>query len=327
MAQLACMVMPEGPVDRIVEVAREAERIGLARVWIPDEGLAGRDCYITLAAIAAATERIGIGTGITNAYTRHPGVTAAAIATLDELSHGRAALGVGAGGGLALGPLAIDRVAPLGAIRDLVTAARSLWSGDMVDRPGVTGSFDAARLPYGRGDIPIWLAGRGPNVMALGGELADGFMLSYLHKELIGDHVGAIRGAAAAAGRPAPRLAYMTMIATDEAMVERARAALTFRLVDSPQEVKQRLGLGPAEVDALRTAVRDGGPSGAAHLVRDEWIDQFVIVGSPNECRAELRLLMSRHGLDEFQVSIDDPALAGDVLDTAVNALGVLGDE
>jgi 5,10-methylenetetrahydromethanopterin reductase len=317
MAKLACMVMPEGAVDGIVEVAREAERLGYERIWIPDEGLAGRDCYVTLAAIAAATERVGVGTGITNPYTRHPGVTAAAIATLDELAGGRAALGIGAGGGLTLGPLAVERAAPLAAIRDLVTASRSLWSGHTVDLVGATGSFDGARLGYGRPNIPIWLAGRGPKVMALGGELADGFVLSYVHKELLGEHVRIIRTAADEAGRRPPRLAYMTMIAGDDGAVERARAALTFRLVDSPPEVKERLGLGPAETDALRAVIREGGPRGAAHLVRDEWIDQFVIVGSPDECRDELRALMERHQLDEFQVSINDLDLAGDVLAAA----------
>lgn len=318
MVSLACMLMPEGPVSQIVEASRLAERMGCDRVWIPDEGLTGRECYVTLAAVAAATQRVQIGTGITNPYTRHPGVTASAIATLDELSGGRAVLGIGAGGGLTLGPLAIDRAAPLQAMRDLVDASRSLWAGETIHGAATTGSFSGARLPYGRPDIPIWLAGRGPKVMALGGEVADGFILSYVHKEVLGEHVAIIRRAAVDAGRPTPRLAYMTMLATDDHTIEQARAALTFRLVDSPPEVKERLGLDPQRVDALRTAIADGGPPAAAHLVDDDWLDQFVIVGSPAECRAELYRLLDQHGIDEFQVSINDPTRAETVLSTAV---------
>ena len=317
MVQMACMIMPEGPVGQIVDVAVEAERLGFARVWIPDEGIAGRDCYVALAAIATKTQSVQIGTGITSAYTRHPGVTAAAVASIDELSNGRGVLGIGAGGGLTLGPLAIQRVKPLTAMRDLAMTARGLWSGAPVTHSSETGSFENARLGFGRANIPIWFAGRGPKVMALGGEIADGFILSYLHKDLIASHVGAIRAAASTAGRPAPTLAYMTMLATDDASYERTRAALTFRLVDSPDEVKNRLGLGSAEVQALRSAIAAGGPSAAAHLIRDEWIDQFAIVGSPDECRRELHALLNEHDLDEFQVSVNDLGIAHDVLATA----------
>lgn len=303
---LTCMLMPEGPVGQIVEVAREAERLGFKRVWIPDEGLAARECYVTLAAIACATEQIEIGTGITNAYTRHPGTTAAAIATLDELSGGRAVLGVGAGGALTLDPLAIERTAPVGAVRNLISVARSLWRGDAVDSTAPTGSFRSARLDYGRSDIPVWLAGRGPKMMRMAGELGDGFIMSYMHKALIADHVSAVTEAAADAARARPKLAYMTLVATTDAQLESARAALTFRLVDSSPETRELIGLTEAIRVELREALAAGGPAGAAHLVRPEWVRQFVIAGSPAECARELNNLVAEHHLDEFQVSLND---------------------
>lgn len=325
MVQLACMVMPEGPVDQVVAAAVAAERIGCRRVWIPDEGLAARECWVTLGAVAAATNSIEVGTGITNAYTRHPGVTAAAVATLDEASHGRAALGIGAGGALTLTPLGIERRAPLRAMRDLVTTSRALWSGQPVDHEGVTGRFAGARLDYGRPDIPIWLAGRGPRVIRLAGELADGFILSFVHKELIGDHVAAIRSAAEEYGRPRPRLCYMTILATTDAAREAARAGLTFRLVDSPDAVKRRIGLEPEVEASIRRDLADGGPHAAARFVRDEWIEAFVICGTAAECRAELHELVARHGIDEFQVSVNRLDTATDDLALAASIVG-LGD-
>lgn len=297
--------MPERPVGQLVELARHAEALGYERIWIPDEGLAGRDCYVTLAAIAAATTRVRIGTGITNAYTRHPGVTAAAIASLDELSGGRAMLGLGAGGGLTLDPLAIERLAPLAAIEDLVTAARHLWAGERVDHAGGTGPFNDARLEFGRADIPIWLAGRGPRIMRLAGQLADGFVLSFVHKELLGRHAQAIRAAAEATGRPRPRLAYVTMIATTETDLRAARESMTFRLVDSPASVKERIGLTEAGTSALRQAIADGGPAAAAPLVRPGWVDPFVIAGTPAECASEIAALMAAAEIDEFQISVN----------------------
>ena len=306
MVQLACMVMPEGPVDQVVHAAVEAERLGCSRVWIPDEGLAARECWVTLGAVAAATSSVEIGTGITNAYTRHPGMTAAAVATLDEASSGRAALGIGPGGALTLTPLAIERRAPITAMRELVTTSRALWSGETVDHTGTAGGFNRARLGYGRPDIPIWLAGRGPRVIRLAGELADGFILSFVHKELIGEHVAAMRGAAGEHGRSRPRLCYMTILATTDRAREAARASLTFRLVDSPDSVKARIGLDPQTEAAMRQGLSDGGPAAAARLVRDDWVDAFVICGTVDECRHELAELVALHGIDEFQVSVND---------------------
>jgi len=319
MVQLACMVMPEGPVDAVVRAAVAAEDLGCSRVWIPDEGLAARECWVTLGAVAAATSSVEVGTGITNAYTRHPGMTAAAVATLDEASGGRAALGIGAGGALTLTALAIERRAPVRAMRELAETSRALWSGETVDGDGVAGGFRRARLGYGRPDIPIWVAGRGPRVMRLAGELADGFIMSFVHKELIGEHVAAIRAAAEEHGRPRPRLCYMTILATTEAARQAARAGLTFRLVDSPDTVKARIGLDPATEAAIRRGLADGGPAAAAHLVQDDWVDAFVISGTVEECRAELNALVTAHRIDEFQVSVND-------LDSAVGDLSLAAE-
>ncbi|MEC8486652.1 MAG: LLM class flavin-dependent oxidoreductase [Actinomycetota bacterium] len=107
-------LMAKAPVGEIVELAVLAEQMGYDRCWLFDEGVMTRDVFVTLAAIAERTSTIKIGPGITNPYVRHPGATAAAIASIDELSDGRAFIGVGAGGGLALGPLAVE--SPTGSI-------------------------------------------------------------------------------------------------------------------------------------------------------------------------------------------------------------------
>ena len=124
--------------------------------------------------------------------------------------------------------------------------------------------------------------------MAMAGELADGFMLSYLHKDLIGGHVEAITAAAEANGRPRPRLSYMTALVTDDDSFEATRRGLTFRLVDSPAEVRSRIGMSDDDVAQMRTAIADGGLDAAAEHVRPEWVGQFAIVGSTDDCRVEL---------------------------------------
>ena len=101
---LSVNLMPTGAIGDVVELAALAEQLGCRRCWVYDEGVHTRDVYVTLAAIATATDRIGLGPGITNPYVRHPGATASAVASLDELSGGRAFVGLGAGGALTLTP-------------------------------------------------------------------------------------------------------------------------------------------------------------------------------------------------------------------------------
>ena len=305
-------LMPDAPVSELVELAVLAERLGLRRCWVYDEGLATRDVYVTLTAIALATSSIRIGPGITNPYVRHPGATAVAVATLDELSGGRAFVGLGAGGGLTLDPLGIARRRPLAAVGETVAALRGLFAGETVDMEGEMVSLRRAHLGYGRADIEIIMAGRGPKMTALGGAVADGFNLSYVHKELLGAHAEMLR--TAAGDRPFV-ISYSTMVAATGADREEARAALTFRLVDSPPEVKALIGMTDAEVESIRTALAAGGPRRAAELVRPEWIDYFVVTGSVADAGAELRGLLTTNDIDEFQLPLLETAGAAELIE------------
>ena len=292
-------VIPECPIGDIVALAVHAEQLGFDRIWVYDEGLITRDVFVVMSAIAAATEHIEIGPGITNPYTRHPGQTAAAIASLDELSGGRAFLGIGAGGSLTLDPLGLERRKPLTAVRETIDAARSLFRDPSSDRDGEFVTLRSASLPYGRPDIEIWLAGRGPKMLAMGGESADGVMLDFIHKPSLGDYVGRVR-----AGGPA-RLCYSTAVVTDADDLEFVRPHMTYRLVDSPHDVKAALGMTDADADRIRSAM-SGGLDAAAEHVPDEWVEPFVITGSAAECGAEIRRIAEAHDIDEFLLPMFD---------------------
>ena len=107
----------------MADVVVEAENAGLDELWLGDEGPA-HDPLVTLATAAARTTRIGLGVAVTNPYLRHPAATASAFATLAELAPGRVVLGLGAGGGLALGPVGLDRPQPLTRVAEAVRIAR-----------------------------------------------------------------------------------------------------------------------------------------------------------------------------------------------------------
>ena len=297
-------LIPEAPVDDMTTLAALAEDLGFDRCWVYDEGLATRDLYVTLTAIALATSTMEIGPGITNPYTRHPAQSAAAIASLDEVSAGRAFMGIGAGGSLTLDPLGIDRAKPLTAVRETIAACRALWSGDAVDIDAGHFRLRSARLDHARADIEIWLAGRGPKMLRLGGATADGVMLDFIHRPSLADYVGLVREGAASTGRR-PRICYSTAVVLTGDDLEAVRPHLTYRLVDAPQPVKDALGLTDGDVDRIRSALRGGLHTAAAH-VRDEWIDPFVIAGTERECAEALARLVEQHDVEEFLLPVFD---------------------
>ena len=317
----AFSVMPHHSVARAVELARLGEQIGYERCWVYDEGLAAQDVYVTMTAIAVATDTLEIGPGITNPYTRHAGATAGAIAALDELSGGRAFLGIGAGGSLTLDPLRIERRRPLTAVRETIEACRRLFAGETVTVDGTAVRLREASLPCARPGTEIWLAGRGPRMLELGGASCDGVFLDFVHKPDLRAITERIRRSGRAASNQ-PRVAYSTMLVTDEASMACCKLNMTYRLVDSPPEVQAAIGLSESDAAAIRAAMA-GGLSAAAELVRDEWVLPFVIAGTPADCADELRRLASEHRIDSFVVPLLDDGLAEDLLRVGADIMGL----
>lgn len=313
-------IIPEGPIPELVALGVLAEELGYQRCWVYDEGLATRDVYITLAAIAAATTTLQLGTGITNPYTRHPATTAATTASLDEMSNGRAFLGIGAGGSLTLDPLGISRTAPLGSVRDVITACRALFRNESISMEATGFTLRDARLGFpARSSLEIWLAGRGPKMLALGGQLADGVMLDFIYKPALGQAIERVRSGTPH-GAPTTKICYSTMVITNDAAMEQTKPHMTYRLVDSPDEVKAALGITDDDVQRIRSAM-SGGLQAAAEHVRDEWVLPFVIAGSEAECASELARLVDQHGVDEFLLPLLDLQRAPALMQSVANVL------
>ena len=148
------------------------------------------------------------------------------------MSTGRAFLGIGAGGSLTLDPLGIERHKPLETVRQTIYACRKLFAGERIDLEAPGFSFKSAQLDYGRYDIEIWLAGRGPKMLDLGGSDADGVMLDFIFKPSLGEYVHQIK-MGAERNNNKPKICYSTMIVTDDEALEIVRPHMTYRLVDS----------------------------------------------------------------------------------------------
>ena len=163
--------------SRLVDRATLAEANGYTAVWLADERFY-REVYTCLGQIAAHTAKVLVGPCVTDPYARHPALTAMAIATLDEISCGRAILGIGAGiSGFA--ELQIDRRKPARAMREAIALIRALLGGETVDFHGEVVALNRGRLsfPVLRALIPIYVASNGPVGQRMAAETADGVIV------------------------------------------------------------------------------------------------------------------------------------------------------
>ncbi|MBM3650793.1 MAG: LLM class flavin-dependent oxidoreductase [Alphaproteobacteria bacterium] len=174
---LELLMLGNVPVPQMAERAKLAEKHGYDAVWVADERFY-REVYSSLAVLAMQTTRVKLGTCVTDPYARHPALTAMAIATLDEISSGRALLGFGAGisGFTELG---IVRKKPALAMREAIQLIRRLLKGETVDFHGEVIGFTNGKLSFKpmRSDIPVYVASNGPLGQRMTGAVADGAIM------------------------------------------------------------------------------------------------------------------------------------------------------
>ena len=163
-------VSPREPLAGVGDLARAVEDHGFDALWFIDHQLGMKDVYTAMTLSALATERIEIGAGVTNLTTRHPTVTANATAALDEVSGGRALLGLGAGW---VAVRSIGREPErLGAVRRGIEDFRRLLRGEETELDGRGGA--RVRLATAARPAPIYLAVSQPGMLRLAGETCDG---------------------------------------------------------------------------------------------------------------------------------------------------------
>lgn len=183
--------------DVVAEAAVRAEQLGYDAVWFPDSQLLWRDVWVTAAMAAARTDRIQLGTAVTNFETRHPSVVASAARTVQEIAGDRLVVGVGTGNS-SLSLLGLTPT-PRARLRASLEFTRALLAGEDLELGGGWG-----RMRDAAGSCPVYLAASGPKNLGLAGEIADGvILLSGISEPLLRKAVGRVR-TGAEQGRRAP---------------------------------------------------------------------------------------------------------------------------
>ena len=197
-----------GAVDprHCVDLANIAEANGFHSLWFAENAF-NRGVLPAASACAAATRRIGIGIGVFNPYNRHPTLIAMEIGALDELAQRRARLAIGSGIGAATERMGLSTDRPLAAVRDAITIVRAMLKGEEVNYAGSVFSAHKVKLEYQalRPDMPVLMAARGEQALALAGKIADGLMISNMcPAQFTQAAVRAVHASARQAQRPAP---------------------------------------------------------------------------------------------------------------------------
>lgn len=324
------------PAPAMVELAVEAERLGFTDLWLGDSQNLWRDAYVTLGAIAAATQRIRIGTGVTNAVTRHHSVIASAWQTLHELAGERVAFGIGTGDSslrtMGIRPLPVAELERRIALLRELLAGRELHEGEA-----------PYRLQFAAGPLPVFVAGAGRRSLTMAGRAADGAIACVgTDRRLVGAALERIGEGLREAGRERSdvQVVLWTALAIDddpEAARDLVRAFAASVVI--PPLVGE---LDPAELRAVERIRREYDyeshmRTDAHHrdLVPAGLVDRIALAGTPAECRERLRELLD---LPVDQLAIVPFAAPGrgrgellrrfrtEVLDRVEGAAALLGD-
>jgi 5,10-methylenetetrahydromethanopterin reductase len=287
-------------------MATEVEGLSFEHLWLTDSSLHARNCYAYLTLAAGVTRTLTLGTAVTNPITRHPAITAAAAATVDEISGGRFVLGIGAGDRplLALG----SRPSSLASLRSAIGAIRDLWRGEHVTVEDVGFRLDDAHLRFGaRADIPVFVSASGPKTLELAGAIADGVILLVgLFPESLAWALEHVDRGAASADRPRPHVAVFAYGAIDRDE-ERALASARSIAAWFPQTapgICRLAGLSDALIEEVRARYAGGEfqeAADAAMLLPEGFVRKVALAGGPERASERIRAVREA-GADSIHV-------------------------
>jgi 5,10-methylenetetrahydromethanopterin reductase len=285
---LGVALMGRAIAGRATESARAAEHAGLSSLWIIEDYFQP-GAYTLAAAAAAVTDRIVIGLGVVNPYTRHPALIAMETAALAGIAPGRVVLGLGSSNRKWIEEqMAIPFKTPLRGLREGVEIVRRLLDGQRVTYAGeVFAVHDAALEAPPPAPVPILLGVKGPRALALAAEVADGVHCSVLASPA---HVRRVRATTSSRSRDDfAVITYVPVAVSDDRAQARAwvRPLIAHYLgLLHSQTILQDAGLDAARTQPFRDALAAGRT--AVDLVTDDMVDAFAVAGTPSECRATL---------------------------------------
>jgi probable F420-dependent oxidoreductase len=312
MLSFGVTVLPDPPYQRWLELIQLAEQHGFEYAWTYDSHVLWQESFPLLAVAARETSKIKLGHFVTNPATREPTLLASSYATLNDLSNGRMAMGIGRGDSavryIGKQPMKVAEFeAACKMIREFMNGREVSWNGKDLQLAWVR-----PELP----EIPMWVAGYGPKALAVAGRVSDGVIIQLADPEIIAWIMDTARKAAVAEGRDPAALKCIVGApshVTDDLADARDQVRWFPAMVSNHvMDLIERYGTDGSSVPkALTDYVQarkfydydDHSRVGAAHgeFVTDEICDRFCVIGNADQIKAKLKELEAV-GVDQFNV-------------------------
>ncbi|MEJ8567181.1 LLM class flavin-dependent oxidoreductase [Elongatibacter sediminis] len=286
-----------GSVRRRVELTVLAEQAGFDFAWYPHDTFMHNTWVLTSAA-AVATSRIRLGSVGTNPFTTNPAEIATYIASLDELSGGRAVLGLGLHTHEMVEWTGVDASESVAATREATEIIRALLRGEVVDYQGEIFQWTDQcylRLEPVRREVPIYVCAFGPDYLALSGAIGDGSLPMITPPESAAYMVPAITGGAVAAGRDPAEVdisgcAWLSLAADPSAPTDVLRRMVSYFGWGLEAPALATIGLTPADFAPIKTHIDAGDYAGAEALVTDDMC-RLALAGTPRQVIGQIERL------------------------------------
>ena len=305
-----------------MKIVQYAEKHGFEAVWQAESRLV-RDAIVPMAAFAAVTERIKVGSGVINNWTRNIGLLASTFLTLDDLAPDRIICGIGAWWDPLAANVGIERRKPLLAMRETLEVMRRLLRMENVTYDGEFHKVKGIELDVVHGrreprNIPMMIGATGGKMMELTGEIADGAVLNYcVPPEYNDDAINQLKAGAAKAGRTLddidrPQLIVCSVDMDKAKALDGARWLLTQYIAQQPHITKAS-NTPPETVAQIQSIL--GWPATkeqikeAMKLVPDELVQRITASGTPEEVKAKVNEYVNRGCTCPILYPLGDPYL------------------
>ena len=301
MTRRALYLQDAHPIRDAIDYTKYAESKGFEAVWQADSRLV-REAGVPMAAFAATTDTIKVGSGVIDVWSRNPARLASMFSTLDDLAPGRIICGLGAWWDPLAAKVGIDRSKPIRVMREVVEAVRGLLANETVSMDGYYVHLDGVELDYVHQerrakDVPIYLGATGMQMMQLTGEIADGAVLNYLvspeYNRRAMEHleVGAAKAGRSVDDLDRPQLVVCSVDDDRQAALDGARMLVTQYLGQQPHIMKAS-GVPESLLEEVHKIL--GWPAThdqvveASKLVPDDIVQMICAAGTPAECREKV---------------------------------------
>ena len=313
----------------VLRIAAAAEGLGYDSIWIPEAW--AYEQFQLLTEIALATRKLRLATGIANVFSRSAGLLAMSAATLDEISEGRAILGLGTSGKTVVENFhGVPYRKPLTRLRETIGVVRALWRGERLE-PTMSTLFDARHFklemrPF-RPDIPIYVASLQEQAIREVGRLADGWLPTFWPYRHLQDGIALLAEGARATGRDASKIEvapFMAIVPLDDVHAARAmiKPLVSFYIGGMGAYYHAlfcRYGF-QANADLVRELYNSGNRRKAAEAVSDELIDAIAICGPAEHCREKLAE-WAENGVGSALVNLP-PGAPAEMVEPLLRAIG-----